>query len=123
MLSQQVSPYGSWKSPITPDMVASGVTKLGQIEIEGENIYWCEIRPSEGGRSVIVKYSSDGKTIDMNPPPFNARTRVHEYGGGAYKVNTDTVYFTNFVDQRIYRLKCDEKPLPITPKTALRYAD
>lgn len=122
-MSKQVSPYGSWKSPITPDMVALGVTRLGQIEIEGENIYWCEIRPSEGGRSVIVKYSPDGKTIDVNPPPFNARTRVHEYGGGAYKVNTDMVYFTNFVDQRIYRLKCDEKPLPITPKTALRYAD
>jgi dipeptidyl aminopeptidase/acylaminoacyl peptidase len=104
-------------------MVASGVTRLGQIEIDGEDIYWSEMRPSEAGRCVIVKHSSDGETIDVNPPPFNARTRVHEYGGGAYKVNNDVIYFTDFKDQRIYKMKLGEKPWPITPKTALRYAD
>jgi dipeptidyl aminopeptidase/acylaminoacyl peptidase len=104
-------------------MVASGVTRLGQIEIEGNDIYWSEMRPSEEGRYVIVRHSPDGETIDVNPPPFNARTRVHEYGGGAYKVNKDTVYFTDFKDQRIYQMKLDEKPRSITPQTALRYAD
>ncbi len=118
-----MSSYGSWKSPVTSGMVASGVTRLEQIEIEGDDIYWSEMRPLEAGRSVIVKYSSEGVTVDVNPPPFNARTRVHEYGGGAYKVNNDTVYFTNFKDQRIYKMKLSEKPWPITPKTAMRYAD
>jgi len=122
-LSEQVSPYGSWKSPVTSDIVASGVTRLGQIEIEGGDIYWSEMRPSEAGRYVVVKYSPDGEIIDVNPPPFNARTRVHEYGGGSYKVNNDTVYFTDFKDQRIYKMKLGEKPWPITPKNALRYAD
>jgi len=104
-------------------MVASGVTRLGQIEIDDDDIYWSEMRPSEGGRYVIVKHSFEGETIDVNPPPFNARTRVHEYGGGAYKVSNDVIYFTDFNDQRIYKMKCGEKPKPITPKTALRYAD
>jgi len=122
-LNKEVSPYGSWKSPVTSGMVASGVTRLEQIEIDGDDIYWSEMRPLEAGRSVIVKYSSEGVTVDVNPPPFNARTRVHEYGGGAYKVNNDTVYFTDFKDQRIYKMKLSEKPWPITPKTTMRYAD
>ena len=122
-MSKQVSPYGSWKSPVTLDMVASGVKRLGQIEINGDDIYWSEMRPSEAGRYVIVKCSPDGKTIDVNPHPFNARTRVHEYGGGAYNVHNDIVYFTHFNDQRIYKMKLGETPKPITPKTALRYAD
>ncbi len=104
-------------------MVSSDVTRLAQIEIEGDDIYWSEGRPSEAGRYVIVRHSSEGETIDVNPPPFNARTRVHEYGGGAYKVYNDTVYFTDFKDQRLYQMKLGEKPWPITPKTALRYAD
>jgi dipeptidyl aminopeptidase/acylaminoacyl peptidase len=114
MSSQRVSPYGSWRSPVTSDTVAAGVTRLGQIEIEGEDIYWSEMRPLEAGRYVIVKHAPSGETIDVNPPPFNARTRVHA---------NDTVYFTDFTDQRIYTMTRGEKPWPITPKTALRYAD
>ncbi len=122
-MNKHVSPYGSWKSPITSDIVASGVTRLGQIEIDANDIYWSEMRPSEAGRYVIVKHSPQGETIDVNHPPFNARTRVHEYGGGAYTVNNDVVYFTDFKDQRIYKMKLGEKPWAITPKKGLRYAD
>jgi dipeptidyl aminopeptidase/acylaminoacyl peptidase len=104
-------------------MIASGVIRIGQIEIKGDDIYWSEMRPLEAGRYVIVKHSPDGITIDVNPPPFNARTRVHEYGGGAYKVNNDTIYFTDFKDQRIYMMRLGEKPRPITSKNAQRYAD
>jgi len=104
-------------------MVASGVIRLGQVELEGEDIYWCEMRPSEAGRYVVVKRTPDGKLVDLNPPPFNVRTRVHEYGGGAYKVNEGVIYFTNFSDQRLYKLKPGFKPKPITPETELRYAD
>lgn len=122
-MGKQVSPYGSWKSPITSDMVASGVMRLGQVEVEGDDIYWYEARPSEAGRYVIVKHSPDGETMDVNPPPFNARTTVHEYGGGAYKVNKDTVYFTHFTDQRLYKLQPGEEPTSITPELDVRYAD
>jgi len=122
-MSKIAVPYGSWKSPITSDMIASGVMRLGQVELEEEDIYWYEMRPSEAGRLVVVKRSPDGETMDTNPPPFNARTRVHEYGGGAYKVNQGTVYFANFVDQRLYKTKPGSEPKPITPETELRYAD
>ena len=122
-MSQHVAPYGSWKSPITSDMVATGVMRLGQVEVEGNDVYWCESRPSEAGRYVIVKHSSEGETVDVTPPPFNARTRVHEYGGGAYKVNQGTVYFTHFDDQRLYKMQPGDEPTPITPAIDVRYAD
>jgi len=122
-MSKRISPYGSWRSPITSDMVASGLVDLGQIEIEDKDIYWCEMRPSDKGRYVIVRYSPVEGTVDINPSPFNARTRVHEYGGGSYKVLGNEVFFTNFTDQRIYKMKQGEKLVPITLETELRHAD
>ena len=119
-----IAGYGSWKSPITSDIVASGVIRLdGQIEIEGENIYWVEMRPTERGRYVVVRRSSDGQTTDITPEPYNVRTRVHEYGGGAFVIDSDTVYFSNFSDQRLYRQEPSIAPDPITPDRAMRYAD
>ena len=69
--------YGSWKSPITTEMIVSESISLGDMAIDGENIYWLEMRPSEDGRYVIVKRTPDGSQSDVNPAPFNARTRVH----------------------------------------------
>jgi dipeptidyl aminopeptidase/acylaminoacyl peptidase len=122
-MRKKIAPYGSWKSPITSDMVASGNIGLAQIELKDKAIYWCEMRPSEKGRHVIVKHSNVGGTVDINPPPFNARTRVHEYGGGSYKIVKNEVFFINFADQIIYRMKHGENPNPITFETALRHAD
>ncbi|MCI0336145.1 MAG: S9 family peptidase [Acidobacteria bacterium] len=119
----KVAPYGSWKSPITSDLIVSGTIGLGQIAIDGEDVYWVETRPTEKGRYVIVKRTPDGKTTDITPMPFNARTRVHEYGGGSYAVINGTVYFSNFTDQRLYRQDADSRPRAITPETDLRYAD
>jgi dipeptidyl aminopeptidase/acylaminoacyl peptidase len=123
MTNPQVAPYGSWKSPITPDLIVSETVGLGQIVLDGQDIYWIELRPSEGGRSVIVRRTPDGQVADMIPPPFNARTRVHEYGGGDYTVSNGTVYFSNFADQHLYRLTPGSAPEPITHGENLRYAD
>ena len=123
------APYGSWKSPITTDLILSGAIGLGQVVLDDEDIYWLEIRPSEGGRMVIVKQSPETDTepqpepVDVTPEPFSVRTRVHEYGGGAYLVNDSVVYFSNFSDQRLYRQDPGEEPKPITPETDTRYAD
>ncbi|MFW5811331.1 MAG: S9 family peptidase, partial [Thermodesulfobacteriota bacterium] len=76
--------YGTWKSPVTSDLIVSETIGLGQIVLDGEDVYWQEMRPSEGGRYVVVRQTPDGTVEDVNPPPFNARTRVHEYGGGGY---------------------------------------
>ena len=88
MSDERVSlPYGSWQSPITTKMIISESTSLGDMAIDGENIYWLEMRPSEGGRYVIVKRTPNGSQSDVNLAPFNARTRVHEYGGGSYLIH------------------------------------
>ena len=123
MSGSQVAPYGSWKSPITSELVASGTVGLGQIVLDGEDTYWNELRPTEGGRIVIVRRTSGGQTTDITLSPFNARTRVHEYGGGAFAVTKGEIYFSNFGDQRIYRQQPGAMPHPITPEVKLRYAD
>ena len=122
-MTQQVTPYGSWKSPITSDLMVSETIGLGQIAIDGEDVYWIEGRPAEAGRTVIVRRTPDGQTIDIAPPPFNVRTRVNEYGGGAYCVADGIVYFSNFADQRLYRLIPGSQPQPLTPEAKMSYAD
>lgn len=123
MAETQVAPYGSWKSPITSDLIVQGSIGVGQVALDGADVYWIEMRPSEGGRNCIVGRTPDGQTADVTPLPFNARTRVHEYGGGDYTVHDGTVYFSNFTDQRFYRRSPDSDPQPITPAVEMRYAD
>jgi len=123
MTNKRTAPYGSWKSPITSDLIVAGTIGLGETLIDGNEIYWIESRPSEAGRSVIVRRTADGSVTDVTPPGFNARTTVHEYGGGAYLVDNGTVYFSNFTDQRLYRQKPGETPVPITATAKMRYAD
>ena len=107
-------PYGSWPSPLSAARVTSGALRLDQIQLDGDDVYWIEGRASEGGRNVIVRRSADGHISDVTPPGFNVRTRVHEYGGGAYTVDEGTVYFSNFADQRIYRQQPGKAPVAIT---------
>ncbi len=123
MAKPEVAPYGSWRSPISSDLIVQGVVGLKNTALEGGDAYWLEGRPGEGGRSVIVHRSPDGRTRDVNPPPFNARTRVHEYGGGDFAVHRGTVYFANFEDQRLYSVSPGGEPEPLTSDVAHRYAD
>jgi len=100
-----------------------GSVGLGQPTFDGDDIYWLELGPKEGGRNVIVKRSPTGTTVDVTPPGFNARTKVHEYGGGEYLVNNGTAYFSNFSDQRLYRQEGQSAPEPLTAPGDVRYAD
>ncbi|MBD2000770.1 S9 family peptidase [Leptolyngbya sp. FACHB-541] len=122
-MTDSLAPYGSWKSPITSDLIVQGTIRLGEIRLDGDDIYWSEGRPLEGGRSVVVRRTPDGTTTDITPTGFNVRTRVHEYGGGSYTVADKTVYFSNFADQRLYRQSVGSEPQPLTPEANLRYAD
>ncbi len=121
----RVSPYGSWASPITPDVLLKGVVHLRNqmIRWDGDDLYWSELRPYEGGRIVVCKRGVDGKAVDVTPPGFNARSRVHEYGGGHYAVSDGVVFFTNYTDQRLYRLEAGGPPRAISPAADVRHAD
>src|SRR5689334_21952825 len=123
MANPTVAPYGSWKSPITSDLIVAETIGLGGVWIEGGDTYWLEMRPRESGRYVLVRRGADGGTLDVTPAPFNVRTRVHEYGGGSVVINGGIIWFSNFNDQRLYRQdsrEVRETPQPITPAAELR---
>jgi dipeptidyl aminopeptidase/acylaminoacyl peptidase len=121
------APYGSWKSPISAELVAAGGVSLDEVKVAGQAVLWIEGRPLEGGRQVVCRAVAPEESEDLTPEGFNARTRVHEYGGGAYAVHGDTVYFANFADQRLYRQDPSQPPRPITAEPPVpagsRYAD
>jgi dipeptidyl aminopeptidase/acylaminoacyl peptidase len=119
----KVAPYGSWKSPITTDLIVSGSIGLTQPQIDADSVYWIEMRPTEAGRNVIVRSDAQRVVTDVIPSPFNARTRVHEYGGGDYAVGCGAVYFSNFSDQRLYVVNEGSAPAAITPVDDVRYAE
>ncbi len=117
------APYGSWKSPITSDLIVAKSIGLSEIRLDGGDVYWLESRPNEAGRYVVVGRLRGGD-VDLNPPPFNARTRANEYGGGAWTVAGGTLYFSNYSDQRLYRLEQGAvEPVPVSPEGPFRYAD
>jgi dipeptidyl aminopeptidase/acylaminoacyl peptidase len=118
-----VAPYGTWRSPITTELITAGRVGLSSPRLDGADVYWVESRPQEAGRSVIVRRQPDGTIQDAIPAGFNARTRVHEYGGGVYTVRDGLLVFSNFTDTRLYRVNDGGEPRPITPAGGLRYAD
>jgi dipeptidyl aminopeptidase/acylaminoacyl peptidase len=117
------SPYGTWTSPITAAAVAAGGLRLGAVQRDGADIYWIEGRPAEGGRYALMRRGGDGVITEVTPPEINVRTRVHEYGGGAYLVRGGSSYCVNFSDQRIYRIAGAQPPVPITAAGPFMYAD
>ena len=123
-------PYGSWTSPITSDLVVAEAIRLEQVALDGDTIYWTESQPQKQGRCFVYRASPGGEPEAVTPDDdnaYNVRTRVHEYGGGAFVVQDGTVYFSNFADQRLYRQDAGHAPRPLTPVAApagaLRYAD
>ena len=123
MIKPQQAAYGSWRSPIAADLITSSIVGLGQIALDGDDIYWSESRPWQQGRTAIVRSWANHSFEDVTPADFNVRTRVHEYGGGSFLVFDRTVYFSNFADGRFYRQDVGSGPQPITPETAMRYGD
>lgn len=123
MSGKKIAPYGSWKSPISSDLIVAGSIGLGQLVVDGEAIYWTEGRPSENGRNALVKWTSENGIEELSAAGFNVRSRVHEYGGGAYAVHDDAIYFTNFVDQRLYVQYPHSEPEPLTANEPLRFTN
>ncbi|TWP35835.1 S9 family peptidase [Leekyejoonella antrihumi] len=115
------APFGTWRSPLTAAALAQSSLSLSEPATDGDDVYWLEGRPSEGGRTVLVRHRGGGRA-DVTPAPFDVRSRVHEYGGGGYAVRDGVVVFVNFTDQRIYRLAAaDDAPQAITAAGSMRY--
>src|SRR3954447_2576785 len=124
----KVAPYGTWTSPITAERIARGSVTLAEPSLANQFVYWVEGRPSEGGRQALVRAALDGTgREDVTPEEFSARTRVHEYGGGAYApLPGGGVVFSGDVDGRAYASSA-HPPVALTPEPdsprSLRYAD
>ena len=121
-----IAPFGSWTSPISVSMLTASGVSLGQLFTDGDRVLWTESRPRDGGRTAVVECDGNGELRDVTPEGFDARTRAHEYGGGAVGVCGDVVVASRFTDQRVYRIDGDS-PRPITPEPDIpagdRYAD
>ncbi|MCC2954770.1 prolyl oligopeptidase family serine peptidase [Massilia sp. IC2-477] len=118
-MSKQQAPCGTWTSPITASVVAAGATPLASLMLDGAAVYWLEGRASEAGRSTLV--STGG---ELTPAPFNVRSKVHEYGGGAYVVAGGSAWFSNHADSRLYRVDAGAQPVAVTAEdNKRRYAD
>lgn len=123
-LSTQHINYGGWPSPISAQSVVQGAKGLSNLAVDNGYVYWVESRPEENGRSTIMRQKEDqpdSPPEEVLPVPWNARTRVHEYGGRSMLVNDGVVWFTHFTDQRIYRMTIGETPVAITPEDNIRF--
>ena len=121
----RTAPYGFWRSPITSDLIVAQSIGLSEVRLDGDSIWWLESRPQEGGRSVLMRRAADGPVAEISPPAVNVRTRVHEYGGGAWTVADGTAFFANDrpgpagapPDRRLYRQAPGAAPVPVTAAT------
>lgn len=122
-----VLPYGSWPSPLTASTIMTTARGLAEVHADGDDVLWLERRPDEGGRQVLIRRHGDGSTREVTPPDVNVRTRVHEYGGGAYTARDGVVWYVDFADQRLWRISPGEAPVPLTdlPPTpaSVRFAE
>ncbi|MGI2328388.1 S9 family peptidase [Planococcus sp. YIM B11945] len=123
MSSVVTAPYGSWKSPITGDLISQDIRPIEIASFSGRDIYWTEELPAEDGRTTVMKKSSDGSLQEVTPAPYNVRTRVHEYGGAPFAVHQSELYFSNYEDNLLYRLHEPDSIQPITSDSNHRYAD
>jgi dipeptidyl aminopeptidase/acylaminoacyl peptidase len=106
------SPFGTWPSPFTPERIAASSPRIDGAAFVGDEIWWGESVPSEGGR-LTVRSSSGAEIL---PAPWSARSRVHEYGGGAWTADAEgTLFFVDAKDQRVHRMPRGGAPVPLTP--------
>lgn len=124
MSERRLAPHGTWTSPISSRLVSGQSIRLGSPQIDRGSLYWLESRPTEGGRTSLVRRNlSGGAVAELTPPPWSVRSRVHEYGGGAFAVRNGIVCCSHAADNRLYRFIPGCDPHPLTAKGPWRYAD
>jgi dipeptidyl aminopeptidase/acylaminoacyl peptidase len=114
MTVKNVTPYGSWKSPLSMDVILTKALKLTTTALTRDGLVWLESRPSEGGRYVLVKEQADGRQQELVPQNVNVRSRAHEYGGGAFRLTENLLVFSNSLDNSVCLQNIDSKISPLT---------
>src|SRR5687767_9069506 len=123
-LDRPVLPFGSWPSPITVEVAVAGSRGLSEVRPDGADVLFLESRPDQGGRVVLVRLRPDGRTEDAVPSELNVRSRVHEYGGGAYTVGDGLIVLSEFAGNRlIVTGSAQRAPRTLVDDPALRFAD
>src|SRR5260370_19906428 len=122
MTGKQAGAFGSWNSPITADAVVGDAVSLAEPRVDGDAVYWVEGRPREKGRSVVVR-AVRGDVGDVTPAPFDARSQVHSYGGGAYAVRGGTLYFAHFAHNQALPPAPGGPPAKLTSSPACLFAE
>lgn len=114
-----------WPSPIPAALAAEASLRLSEITSAGGRAIWIESRPAERGRGVLVAApgKAGGAPRDLTAASWSARTRVHEYGGGALLGAGEAVFFVNHADQDIYELPADGDPVRVSADERTRFAD
>ncbi len=127
MTDLDVVPFGAWPSPLTIERVLEAGVAVGEIRVDGGDIWWSESRPAEAGRITVMHQLAGGTTVEATPGDISVRTRVHEYGGGAWWVDRGALFFADWATQRLYRSDPGRDPAPITPPSDIpagdRFAD
>ncbi len=108
----QTLPYGSWPSPLSAEQVTAKTVSFNELSSAGNSLFYLEQRPEEAGRNILKLLNTDGTSKELTSAPFDARSSVHEYGGGSYCVDEDNCYFVNKSDQNIYCVKSDGSAEP-----------
>jgi len=123
MTEPVAAPCGSWLSPITAARVAAGVRPVSAPRLVDGRVLWLQGLPEEGGRLAIATTGAGGGRRVLTAAPFNARSRVHEYGGGAHAAAGDTIWFSNHADNLVYAQVGDGAPVALTHDSRQRHAD
>jgi dipeptidyl aminopeptidase/acylaminoacyl peptidase len=116
-------PYGSWATPVTSELVVRAAAGLGAVALDGDDVWWSEQRPAEAGRTQLVRWRPGAGAMDVLPDGANARTAVHEYGGGAWWVRGGRLWYADWSDQRLRQLDEGGEPVPITPEPEVPRGD
>lgn len=118
-----VAPYGTWQSPVTVELMTSAAIGLSSLSADRDDLYWLEARPGENGRTALCRRVAAGDIEDVTPPPIHAGSRVHEYGGGAYRAQGGRIIYSERKDGSVWIIEGARAPRRIETPEGCRYAD